>query len=472
MTERENPSRSSLQTHVHRALKQYHGDSFAESPLAHLNLYRQAQRNGATTPRQATNQVLHDALQQLSVNHAQDAELIEMRFLDLQPISVLANKFNMAESTVYAQQRQAVNRLADVVQEMEITACAQKEARLEQRLESTTNDKLFGVDASIERLLSQLVSADPPWLVSIEGIGGIGKTTLADALMRKVVHDGTYDEIGWVSARQHRFNLGGAISFVEEPVLTDDQLVEKLYQQLLPNTPLASGDAIAQMLQSLRRRLKESPHLIVVDNLETLLDVESLLPTLRTLINPSKFILTSRKSLFAEPSIFHFAVPELERQDALLLVRHEAQTSNLPELASCQDDELQPIYETVGGNPLALRLVVGQNHIHPLGAILNDLKEARGETVDNLYTFIYHKAWDSLDELSQRVFLGMVLMPPGGDDVTYLSDVVQLGVDELRVALNKLVTLNLVDARGGLHERRYSIHGLTRTFLQEQVGRW
>jgi hypothetical protein len=35
-----------------------------------------------------------------------------------------------------------------------------------------------------------------------------------------------------------------------------------------------------------------------------------------------------------------------------------------------------------------------------------------------------------------------------------------------------LVLLNLVDARGGLHERRYTIHSLTRTFLQEQVAKW
>jgi DNA-binding MarR family transcriptional regulator len=39
-------------------------------------------------------------------------------------------------------------------------------------------------------------------------------------------------------------------------------------------------------------------------------------------------------------------------------------------------------------------------------------------------------------------------------------------------ALDRLVTLNLVDSQGNLSERRYSIHGLTRTFLQEQVGKW
>jgi hypothetical protein len=32
--------------------------------------------------------------------------------------------------------------------------------------------------------------------------------------------------------------------------------------------------------------------------------------------------------------------------------------------------------------------------------------------------------------------------------------------------------LNLVDVRGSFAEHHYSIHGLTRTFLHEQVLRW
>jgi hypothetical protein len=36
----------------------------------------------------------------------------------------------------------------------------------------------------------------------------------------------------------------------------------------------------------------------------------------------------------------------------------------------------------------------------------------------------------------------------------------------------RLVGLNLVDSVGGLTERRFTIHNLTRSFLQEQVLRW
>jgi hypothetical protein len=212
--------------------------------------------------------------------------------------------------------------------------------------------------------------------------------------------------------------------------------------------------------------------MIVIDNLETLADVESLLPTVQDLANPTKFVLTSRQSFYAEPTLYHVAVPELSEPDALRLIRQEAKWSNLPVLAESSDAVLQPIYQTVGGNPLALRLVVGQTHIHTLESILDDLRMARGRPVEQLYTFIYRRAWDSLDELSQRVLLIMPLANPHGDELAYLAEVGDVDSGDLRLALNKLVTLNLVDARGGLNERRYSIHSLTRSFLHEQVARW
>ncbi|MCB0139232.1 MAG: hypothetical protein KDE50_04920 [Caldilineaceae bacterium] len=469
---KEKDQKAAFNKAVQKALKQYHGDSFADSPLSHLNLYRQAQRQEPTTPRKATNQVLHDALTRLEQNHKQDSKLIQLRFMDLKAMSALASKFSVAESTTYALQRQAIQRLGDILQAMEAEAREQQMAALEQRLEPQSYEVLVGVEPHIESLLNIIRSPEAPWTIAIDGIGGIGKTSLANALMRQVVQLGIYDEIGWVSVRQQRFTVGGAISFIENPMMTGEQVVERLHQQLFPDALLSPDNKVKQMLRGLRKRLKQVPHLIVIDNLETVADLETLLPTIQTLTEPSKFILTSRKSLYNEPGIFHFSVPELDTGNALTLIRQIASINNLPELAASSNDELLPIVDTVGGNPLALRLVVGQCHIHPLNSILNDLKEARGQTADNLYTFIYRKAWDSLEELSQRVFLSTILIPPHGDDIDYLVKISKLAIDDVRWALNKLVTLNLVDARGGLQDRCYSIHGLTRTFLHEQVAKW
>ncbi len=403
--------------------------------------------------------------------HDTDAELLQYRFLDLWPIQRLANHYNMAESTIYSMQSKAIERLAETLCQMELDGSAKQKALLVARLEPSSYINLIGVGALVSQLKQVLTNEDSPWLVSLEGIGGIGKTSLVDLTVRQLIYQGVVDEVGWVTARHIRFNLGGAISELAEPALTSTMLVERLVAQLMPELA-ATQLSIAELVQALRSRLKTIPHLIVIDNLETLVDVESLLPTLYTLVNPSKIILTSRESLRKEANIFPLQLTELNHADALTLLRQEAMQSNLPLLAECADEELAPLITAVGGNPLALRLVTGQSHVHSLESILEDLKSARGEPTSNLYTFIYRRAWESLDPMTKKIFLAMPLTKPSGETLEFLASICGMDVGDVRNGLNTLVLRNLVDVRGGLHERRYSIHSLTRTFLQDDIGKW
>ncbi len=66
----------------------------------------------------------------------------------------------------------------------------------------------------------------------------------------------------------------------------------------------------------------------------------------------------------------------------------------------------------------------------------------------------------------------MPLVTEQGGDLTYLAALTGLDTAHLSDALDRLVGLNLVDSKGDLNERRYTIHNLTRTFLQEQVAKW
>jgi hypothetical protein len=454
-----------------KALRQWSNGKRA-IPLDYLYLYRKALRNGASTPQQATNHVLYQGLLELKQHHEAAAALLEMRFLDGKKMQYLTNSFNVAESTLFSMQRNAVTQLTETIQHQEQAAIAAQQHLLCCRLEGTTYQQLVGVEAQIAELQQVVTQPGPPWLIAIEGIGGIGKTSLADALLRRLIGMAAFDEIGWVSARRQRLALNGDIHSVAQPVELAHQVITHLARQLAPELVIHNEHTLEQLLAILQSRLQRTPHLIVIDNLETLQDVESLLPTLNSLANPSKFLLTSRTKLFAEPGVHHFPVGELSEADALRLIRQEATGGGQPELAACRDAELRAIYATVGGNPLALRLVVGQTLIHPLHTVLAQLQRARGKSVETLYTYIFWQAWERLDPLSRDVWLILPLGNPGGDDLAYLAEVGDLAEDTVRMALNKLVTYNLVDARGGVEDRRYSIHGLTRTFLKEQVARW
>lgn len=459
-----------FRTHVQEALKQWYADPSTGSAIDYLNLVAFERRTGAANIREAANRVLNQGLTALAATNDADANVLRLRFLDGHATFVVANRLNVAQPTIYRHQSHAIDQLANVLAEMESRVRNQRQASLEARLEPATYLRLFGIDAHRDRLLDVVLDAAPPWIVSLDGMGGIGKTSLADAIARAVIRQRLDGEIAWVSARQQRLDLGGVVRHIDQPALTVASLLEALTAQLLPGTPPFTSSERA--VSALRAVFDDHPTLIVVDNLETVTDVESLLPVLHQLAGPAKFLLTSRHSLFGQTGVFHLRVPELGEPDALALVRLEAGQRNLPELAAAGDAELHPIYQTVGGNPLALRLVVGQSHIHSLPTVLGDLQAARGTPVETLYSFIYRWAWDNLSETPRRALLAMPLVTDRGGSLAFLAQLSGLEAGELSDALTELVTLSLVDSRGGVLDRRYTIHNLTRTFLLEQVIRW
>ncbi len=456
---------------VRKALGLWHKGVAPGSPLADTLLVRQATEAAGGNLRLATNQVLLQALTELAVHHTDEADLLRVRYLDANTVQLLAIRRNVAEATIYFQQQRAIALLTAVIHQMEQSAQRQRRATLEDRLPQPTYTKLVGVERQIEHLARLMSAPDMPRLIMLDGIGGIGKSSLADALLRTLIAQDSFADVAWISAQRQFFHLDGALRQIPRPALTAETFVDELAEILLPGSQ-QQGRERNQKLVMLQARLAQSIHCVVVDNLEMMADAENLLPMLPRLAGQSWFILISRHSFYAEPGIYHLRVPELAEVDALRLVRQEARQRNLPELASAADADLRQIYGAVGGNPLALRLIVGMSHVHPLPTILTDIAAARGESIEALYTHIYRRIWMSLDEPSRRALLAMPLVSEQGGELELVQQICQLSPEELRYALTTLVSLNLVDSRGDLYHRRFAIHNLTRSFLLEQVARW
>ncbi|MBX3001674.1 MAG: hypothetical protein KF893_24335 [Caldilineaceae bacterium] len=377
----------------------------------------------------------------------------------------------MAEPTVNRKQREALEAMVQLLTSAEQNALVEQHSHAYSLLELPTYQQLVGIEENLAELEALLTSSAPPWVIVLQGMGGLGKTALADQIMRRAIEDRLFDGFGWVSVRQSIFALDGTIHAVNNPIRTAEHVIEQLARQIVQG-PLPVPYQTEKALSLLQQQLERQRYLITIDNLESLADIEVLIPYLSRLVQPSKFLLTSRQSLPDAPQVFPQQVQPLGQQDALQLVRIEAESRNLPALAAATDEHLLPIYTLVGGNPLALRLVVGQTHRHPLMTVLDDLRIARGQAVDHLYTFVYRRAWETLTQRERQAFLSMPLTPPQGADFSYLHSVSGLDEVMLHDALETLISLNLVEHRTGLFESRYSIHSLTRTFLLEQIVRW
>lgn len=343
------------------------------------------------------------------------------------------------------------------------------QAALNNRFDLPPPLDLIGVESQLGRLVKLLKVERAPWLIAVEGIGGLGKTALANALLRQPSLGSRFHQAAWVSAKKRDFLPGLSLPGSEEgPGLSPGELVSNLLNQLALNLPLAQP--FEHKLLALTNRLKQLPHLIIIDNLETVQDYEVLLPLLPRLANPSKILLTSRHSLSHVAQIFSHTISDLSCEDALTLLRQEADQRGLASLAGAANYQLERIYRVVGGNPLALKLVVGQAAVLSLPEVLSRLQHAPNQGIEALYTFLYWQAWHTLDEAGRRVLLVMPLAQEG--QLEQLAALTQLAPDSLERAVQQLARLSLLQIGGTLETRRYSIHRLTETFILNEAVGW
>jgi hypothetical protein len=466
--------REELPGAVHTVLRRWHAGAQEDLPWSQmLTVAQRLAQSPVADHDLAVKEVVLDALRMLEEHAGGDAEqILRLRFLDGYTATAAANRLNLTQDVVYKRQRAAVEDLAKVIWQSELEARAVVEARVVGRLEIKEPSRLFGVEDKLAELTTALTGAGPPWLVAVVGIGGIGKTSLADAAIRSLLSSPIFADICWVSARQERFTLWDGLQASPQgaPALTVAALLDAIIEQL--GFLDLSGQAQAEKLENLRARLKAQPYLVVVDNLETVADYRALVPDLQSLVHPSRFLLTSRHSMHEYPGVHNLSLDELSPADTLALLRYEAGQRGLAEVATSPDARLMRVYEVSGGNPLAMKLLVGQMHTLSLPRVVDDLRQARGRRVDELYHFIYWRSWQLLSEDARRVLSIMPLVAESGGGLAQLGALSELYEESLAAALTQLVRLCLVNVRGTVEARRYSIHRLTESFLLSEVLKW
>ncbi len=453
---------------VHRALRTWYRQS-DEDALTDLLLAHQIKKqHGNAAPRFITNQILMNGLDALESMDAEVAALIKQRFLNEETAREIAYRFNVSPDVIYQRQRMAIGQLARTIWNQELVLRDRQAQRISARLETPTYTRLFGVEENLATLHERLTTDEEPWILAIEGMGGIGKTTLADALARRLAHDTYFRDVAWITVRQRLFRLTGNVELMQEhPTLTLDGLIDRLIEQFeLEGLQRRAND---EKLSGLKRYLEESRALIVIDNLETITDYRALLPRLRELSGPSKFLITTRYSLQGESGVYIYPLQPLTLEDTAALIRYEAQNQGLLDLAQAPDEVLTTLYEVTGGNPLAAKLIVGKLHTFSLPVVLEGLSEAQGKPIQELLNFLHAEAWDSLNPTARRLMQALLLMPDGGGTLEQLAEATGTTTTEAASALRLLAQRSLITVRGDFTEKRYALHQLTRTFVEHLV---
>lgn len=457
---------------VLEALRLWHGGETARWPLAHLRLGLQVLQDeqlysslAESGPSAQNRAILSLGLEHLRLSAPESEELLRERFENRRDVLAVANSLNISESSLYYRQRQAVSQLTEILLDLEKQAGQSWRERMLARLEIPSYAQLVGIEEVKARLTSALLEKKSHFIISIDGLGGIGKTSLANQIARDVIQTTRFDEIAWITAKHTHLSTLGRLQIESgRPVLTFPMLVDKLTTQF--ELPEKEERTQLQQQQLVKRFLRERACLIIIDNLETVADYRSLLPELRKWQNPSKFLLTSRLRLLDEPDVFSISLRELPPTAAFELLRLEAKRTGFKDLAAATDEALQKIYDTVGGNPLALKLIVGQLRFHSLPRVLERFAHTHStEKGTGLFDYIYQEIWESLTDNRRITLLALTQAGETGFTFEHLVSVSMLDESIVADSLEELILLSLVDQKGSLFERRYSLHRLTTAFL-------
>jgi hypothetical protein len=459
------------------ALRLWHGGETTNWPLAKmrlgLNLSNAENIFGtlAEAGPAATNRaILSYGLDYLRKVSPESEELIRERFENRRDVLTVANRLNVSESTLFYRQRQAVSLLTDILILHEDIASSEWRVVMQNRLGIPSYELLVGIEEPEKILKAALFHETSNFIISIDGIGGLGKTALADYLARQIIQTTEFDEIAWVTAKHTHLSMLGRLQIESgRPALTLPLLIENLFTQF---NVAQNHENMTQLQRQrlLHRFIKERRCLIIIDNLETVADYRNLLPELNKWQNPSKFLLTSRIRLLAEPGIFSYSHKELDEKAALQLIRQEAQRAGFTDLVLAKDSELLQIFNVVGGNPLALKLIIGQLRFYSLSSVLERFSQNKDNNLnEGIFDYIFREIWESLDNNSKTILISLTQAGESGFTVEHLVTVAELSESIMYECLTDLVLISLVDITGSIMQRRYRLHRLTELFLLRMI---
>ncbi len=449
---------------IHIALKNWYvvherGTHFLDYLTLVQEQRRQTSISDPASLRLATNKVLRAGLKSLKMRNAQAANIIEKRFIDEEKIGDLSPQFQVNEDKFKRMQKASIAALAHTIHEQESKNRKKRITLLESRLETKGYTKLFGIEALADTIYQHLSDPKAHEIVMLTGIGGIGKTSLSNHIARKIIRRFYFESVVWITVTNQS-------ETDYDPIRRFQQLTHQLTIKLLPHLPASTRPQKRQ--EQLRQLLKHTPYLIIVDNLELPSDMSYLLSHLLELTTPGKFLLTSRTQPSGHSGVLNFVLNELALAPSLALIRHHADEISIHDLVDVDDALLIPIYKSVGGNPFALKLLIGLAQTRPLPDILSDFQTGHA-AAEKLYDKIFWQAWHSLSDSAKTILTIMPLAPEAGMSPKQLLLYSALSKEALWPAVNELASRSLLEVKGTVWERLYAIHHLTKTFIQSQI---
>jgi tetratricopeptide (TPR) repeat protein len=301
-------------------------------------------------------------------------------------------------------------------------------------------DQLFvDREREIEQISQALLDPHIP-IVTIAGLAGIGKTTLALEVAHRLLD-------------QERF--AGGICWVYCPA--SDNALDAILHTIQATFGLAPAPTLRE---GVRHYLRTSPCLLILDGYEVVSQDMEVLAFLERLPEPSKALLTSRQDIYLGHS-WSLRLAGLPLESAVHLFVETAGRRGA-KVSPEQTPLVAEICQFLEGYPLAILIAAPLIVSMPLDTLRSALRDGKTLSLEEAFKVSY----DGLDAKA-RVLLRRLAVLTANVDEKAIENVCR--VEGWQVVWSELLRSGFVREQGG----RYSLHPVMQSFaskLLEEAG--
>jgi tetratricopeptide (TPR) repeat protein len=250
---------------------------------------------------------------------------------------------------------------------------------------------------SLESEVRGLLVDDRHPVITLQGRGGVGKTSLALEVLHSLAPTGEFFAIVWFSARDVDLESEGP-RVVRPDVLTLEDMAKDFAELMGAETDGGSKDALEYLANCLSGKANVGPFIFVFDNFETLLDQPGVYAWVSNTIRlPNKALITTRSRDFKAD--FPVEIRGMERAEFAELVHDSSIRLGIQKYVDAAYE--QELYEHSAGHPYIAKVVLGEVSHKQSRVGLDNLVGTRDSMLDALF----ERSFGALSPAAQRVFL-------------------------------------------------------------------
>jgi LuxR family glucitol operon transcriptional activator len=360
--------------------------------------------------------------------------------------------------------KQALLQLADVVGQRKLLPGAEQASKETVRIYHNLPNPEYGEFVGREAELQKIHEILKPYpfsqhaLVTIDGIGGIGKSSLALEAAHyylrnceQLAPEERFGAIIWASAKRTILTTEGIKT--RHQSFNRLQEIYSLIAAALQREDITRARTEEQA-EIVRLALTRQRTLLVIDNLETV-DDEAVLMFLRELPAPTKAIVTTRHRIDVA---YPVRLTGMGLEDAQALIELECAKKGV----TLTKDESHKLFDRTGGVPLAIVWCIGQmGYGYDAESVLSRLSVPSSD----IAAFCFTGSMELVrGKPSHKLLMALSMFVTDGsrDALSFITKLPMLDLDDGLVTLEKLSLINKRD-------NRFSFLPLTKLFAEGEL---